>query len=163
NHRDDCAGENMTWRRPRRMCERPHARPCLYHHLRHGCGSSNIVLNLLRFHRVTNGLRDLRADSYLQVASRMMRENLMRNGFDFRRIELLPLYAPAPAEKPAPIASRRRMVFHPGSLVPNKGVWLLARGLDSLPENVELVFAGAGPLEAELAAYVKRRDLSERI
>lgn len=163
NHRYYCSGFNMTWTRPRKMCDRPHGRACLMHHLTHGCGSLNPVANAMRFNRVTQSLENLHKLTRLQVATRMMRENLMRNGFDPRRIELLPLYASAPTESLPAITTRRRMVLHPGGLVPNKGVWLMARGIESLPPDVELVFGGAGPLQAELEDYVKHRALSERI
>ncbi len=168
NHRFYCSGESMTWAWPRQACQRPHAAGCLALHLLHGCGSPNPANNLYQYGRVSRSLAALRQSGGLQVASRMLGENLVRNGIDPSLVEHLPLYAHVPWElkkgAQSPMPTQRRFILHPGGLVRHKGVWLLVRNLGELPEDVDIVFAGGGgDLEAGLKQYVARHSLSERV
>lgn len=163
NHRYYCSGGDMTWRRPRRLCHRPHGRSCLVNHAACGCGTGNPARTWMRFRAVGRELAALRTLRGIQVASPVIRENLERNGIDPARITLLPLYAPEPADERRPMAVGRRMVLHVGGLLKKKGAWLMLRGLDRLPPDVELVFAGGGELESELCGEIHRRGLGGRV
>jgi len=99
----------------------------------------------------------------LQVASRVLAQNLIRNGVDPARIEHIPLYAPAVTEKRPPI-SDRRYILQPGALVRHKGVWLLVRAIERLPDDVDLVLGGVGgELLEPLEQYVAANQLSNRV
>jgi glycosyltransferase involved in cell wall biosynthesis len=163
NHQFYCSGLTLTWRRPRRICKRPHSKPCLAFHYVCRCGSRNPALNLIRYRKVTSTLRALKQLQGVQVASRMMRENLLRNGLRPERVTHLPLYTAPPAEANVRVRPIRRMVLHSSGLLRRKGVWLMAKSLDTLPSDVELVFAGGGHLQKPLERYVKSHNLSDRI
>ena len=163
NHQFYCSGRNMTWGRPRRPCTRPHGFACLLAHGIHGCGSSNLVKNVLRYRQTGADLALLRQSCHLQVASRVLADNLIRNGVDPARIEHLPLYAPPPTEKKPPVPARRS-ILHPSALVRFKGVWLMVRNLDQLPDDVDVVLGGAGgELQEPLEHYVAANRLSTRV
>ncbi len=163
NHSAYCSGVDMTWTRPRRICRRPHGPLCLVCHAACGCSAKDPVRSLLRYRRVSAELAALRQLRALQVASAGIRDNLVRNGIDPARIEVLPPYAPAPLAERRPMATGRRMVLHVGGLLKKKGVWLMLDGVDQLPADVELVFAGGGELEGELKAAVRRNGLGSRV
>lgn len=164
NHHFYCSGQMMTWAWPGRACERAHGPGCLASHLLRGCGSFDPVRNLVRYDRVSRSLSSLKALPGLQVASRMIAENLARNGIGRDRIEHLPLYAAPPLEGKKLPPTQRRFILHPGGLVRRKGIWLLVREINRLPEDVDLVFAGGGgELERPFKQYVARHGLSERV
>jgi len=163
NHGAYCSGGDMTWTRPRRVCSRSHGGACIALHAVCGCSPDDPVRSILRFRRVSTELESLRRLQGIQVAAGGIRENLVRNGLDPARIEVLPLYAPAPAASRRPHATGRRMVLHVGGLLQKKGVWFLLNGLDRLPPDIELVFAGGGELEPELRGAVRRRGLGNRV
>ena len=163
NHAAYCSGVDMTWRRPRRLCRRPHGPLCVLCHAVCGCSAEDPVRSLIRYRAVGAQLASLRRVHGIQVAGASIRDNLVRNGLDPARIEVLPPYAPAPVAERRPLATGRRMVLHVGGLLQKKGVWLMLNGLDRLPGDVELVFAGGGELEGELRAAVRRRGLGGRV
>jgi len=162
NHRFYCSGGRMTWAWPRRVCERAHGPGCLAAHATRGCGSPNPVDNLVRYRQVSHSLAHLRTLPGLQVASRMMADNLIRNGIAPERVRHIPLYAPeaaAPARPP-----ERPFILHAGGLVRQKGVWLMLRLLQRLDPSLDIVFAGGGgPLETPLREAVARQGLSKRV
>ncbi len=167
NHLPYCSGGAMTLAWPRRPCRRAHGPGCLALHALRGCGSPDPLHNLVRYRQVSAALSVLRALPRLQVASGMMKANLVRNGIDPARIEQIPLYAPPPAPASEPRRApptARRFILQPGSLVPHKGAWLLVREIAKLPRDVDLVFAGGGgKLERPLKKYAARHGLSDRV
>ena len=163
NHQFYCSGEAMTWARPRHPCERPHGLGCLLSHGLHACGSSNLVKNLIRYRQIGAALGTLRQSCHLQVASRVLARNLERNGIEPSRIEHIPLYAPMPSDKKPPMPNRR-MILQPSALVRHKGVWLLVRNIEQLPDDIDLVLGGAGgELQEPLEKYVADNQLGHRI
>jgi glycosyltransferase involved in cell wall biosynthesis len=101
----------------------------------------------------------------------MLADNLVRNGIDGSRVELLPLYAAPgaapkkPLQKPTALQpAQRRFILHPGGLVRHKGAWLLVRNIEQLPDDVDIVFAGSGgELQPALERYVAEHRVSERV
>jgi glycosyltransferase involved in cell wall biosynthesis len=167
NHLSYCSGGSMTWAWPgRKPCQRAHGPACLALHALRGCGSANPVENLVRYHQTSGALFQMRKMPLLQVASEMMKERLIRNGIDPARIETIPLYAGAisPSETRKTPPTPRRFILHPGELAPGKGASFLIRDIETLPEDVDLVFAGGGgTLEQPLKKFVSRRGLSKRV
>ena len=162
NHQLYCSGQRMTWAWPRRVCTREHGPGCLAAHLTRGCGSPNPADNLVRYRQVSRSLAHLRTLPGIQVASRMMADNLIHNGIDPARIRYTPLYAPAPEATVRP--PQRPFILHAGGLVRQKGVWLMLRLLQRLDPAVDIVFAGgSGPLETPLREAVARQGLSKRV
>ena len=163
NHQFYCSGQAMTWARPRHACERPHGLGCLLAHGIHGCGSSNLLKNVIRYRQTGAALDLLRQSCHLQVASEVLARNLARNGIEPSRIEHIPLYAPPASDKKPPMPTRR-IVLQPSALVRHKGVWLMVRNIDQLPDDVDLVLGGAGgELLEPLEEYVANNQLGHRV
>ena len=163
NHQLYCSGRDMTWRRPRRICTRAHGTYCRFAHPIHRCGSMNPVTGSIRHSNVTTALGFLKRIDGIQVASPVIRENLIRNGIPEERIQDMPPYAPEPAARRKPVQPARRMILLPGGLARNSGVWLMLRTLRVLPTDVELVFVGGGSQQGRMEATVRSERLGERV
>jgi glycosyltransferase involved in cell wall biosynthesis len=163
NHSFYCSGGNMTWQFPRRVCLRRHSHACLIHHIVSRCGPMNGIGNILAFKTVSRRLAALRSLSGIQVATEMMKKNLLTNGFSEEFVTHIPLYAPAPRFAVPKSFGNRRVVLHTGGLVPKKGVRLLATNIHHLPDDVDIVFTGGGPLESWLHRFAHFHNLTGRI
>ncbi len=163
NHELYCSGTAMTWGLPRRICEQPHGKTCFVRHVLRQCGNGNPFVNAMRFRNVTRDLAGLHGLDGIQVVSRVVRDNLVRNGIAPEMVTELPPYSPEPAMDKLPITTSRRMLLHPGGLVKNKGAWMLLDHLQDLPPDTELIFAGGGDQQAKVEQWVKRRGLGERV
>jgi len=163
NHEAYCSGGDMTLSLPRQICTRPHGSGCLRCHILRRCGSGNPILNIHKYQKTTRWIATLQTHKHLQVASPVVRENLIRNGVHADRVEYIPLYAPEPAVKKRPIRTARRMILHPSGMMRNKGVWMMARLARKLPADIELVYAGGGNQSHSLSQYVRAHGLSERV
>lgn len=162
DHSFYCSGGNMTWQLPRKACTLPHTRSCFFHHVAHRCGPVNGIDNVIAYRQVSGRIAALKSLHGVQVATRMIGRNLERNGFSPEFITHLPLYAPPPKSKP-PRTGGHRIVLHSGGLSKKQGVRLLAENIGNLPSDVDLVFAGSGPLEGWLERFAHNRGLTERI
>ncbi len=164
NHTFYCSGGAMTHELPRRICTSKHAAACLACHYVNRCGSLNPLANIIAYRKVGSLLESLHELDGIQVASEVILENLVNNGIARDSITFLPLYAPEPeALRRRNLRPARRLVLHPGGLVPNKGVWMLLRIVKKLPDDVELVFVGDGSDRARVEAYVHSHNLKERV
>jgi len=83
------------------------------------------------------------------VPSRFVREKLMANGFDGRRIEVLPHFQKLPAVAPAAAKDEAGILYF-GRLSEEKGVADLVRAVERTPQ-IRLQIAGDGPERASLA------------
>lgn len=163
NHQFYCSGGDMTRSYPRKICHRVHGKGCLLRHGVNHCGSYNPIKNLQSYQRVNERLAALRGLHGIQVASPVLRENLIHNGVSGDKIEYFPLYAPAPVVKKRNYRMARRIILHPGGLVKNKGVWLMLKAMPHLPEDVNLVFAGGGDQQERLLQQIKAKNLQNRV
>ncbi len=164
NHTFYCSGGAMTHGLPRRICTRKHGSACLGCHYINRCGSLNPIENFTTFRKVGRLLDSLHSLDGIQVASEVILENLVNNGIPREAVTFLPLYAPEPvAVRRSNLKPARRMLLHPGGLVPNKGVWMLLRIINKLPDDVELVFVGDGPDRSRVDSFVRSRGLKERV
>jgi glycosyltransferase involved in cell wall biosynthesis len=127
------------------------------------CGPMNGIGNILAFKTVSRRLAALRSLSGIQVATEMMKKNLLTNGFSEEFVTHIPLYAPAPRFAVPKSFGNRRVVLHTGGLVPKKGVRLLATNIHHLPDDVDIVFTGGGPLESWLHRFAHFHNLTGRI
>jgi len=159
-----CSGGSMTWRLPRRTCDKPHGRACLVRHLASGCGSYNPAVNWISYRRVNRSLRLLGQFRRVVTTSRTIHENLLANGLAPSHVTWLPPYAPEVRGDSGPVTkTATRSLLHVGGLTGKKGVWLAVRTLRLLPENTEILFAGAGSEQEALQEHVRRRGLGSRI
>ena len=143
-------------------CQRPHGLACLAWHYAQGCGGKNPLGNLERWRRV-QGWCEMKAPAALrlQVASAFMRRGLLENGYAAERIDVLPLFALAPAVASAPEPG---LLLVASRLVKGKGVPVLLESLGMMRDVAwRLVVAGTGPQLGELRDAVIRLGLAERV
>lgn len=89
-------------------------------------------------------LRLYRSFPKVVVLSDFMRQNLLRNGFADKRIQLLsPFIESAPAPRTNKVASPPRLLFV-GQLIRGKGVDLLLQALSKVSADFRIFIAGGG-------------------
>lgn len=164
DHKAYCSGENMTWRLPLQNCHKAHGQACLLRHYVCRCGSRNPLQNFLRYQRVEGFLKALRSSAHLQVLTEEMRRNLVINGIEMSKIQVLPSPVPSPIGRPSSATSNgRRMVLHVGGLLSKKGIWVAIRTLRAFPADCDLVFAGSGAESSAMEDHIKNRGLGDRV
>jgi glycosyltransferase involved in cell wall biosynthesis len=97
------------------------------------------------------------------VVTRYMREELLRNGFDSNRIEIL---APAPRMGDPSIRSSfsdRNLIIYAGQLIRGKGVDVLLRALALVREPFECIILGDGNHAAYCRKLCRRLGLDNRV
>lgn len=154
-------GDRMT--RNLQPCHRPHGIACLAWHYLQGCAGRSPTGNLALWRRSERlgQFRQLPA-MRLQVASRFMREGLLENGIDPRRIDLVPLYAHDPG--PPKPTSQPGLLFLPSRLFAPKGVHIAIDAVSRIRELPwSLVIAGDGRQRPALEAQSRALDLQDRI
>lgn len=151
----------------RRICTRPATLYCVY-----GC------LACVAKETGADGQRRLRWVSYREkkreirlnrqfhrmlVASEYMRRELLRNGFDPRRIET---HAPIPRAAAVDLRSsfsERNLILFVGQIIRGKGVDLLLRALARMREPFECVILGEGNHRPECEELSRTLGLSDRV
>lgn len=151
----------------RRICTRSATLYCVY-----GC------LACLAKETGPDGKRRLRWVSYLAkkreirlnrrfdrmlVASEYMRQELLRNGFDPRRIET---HAPIPRAAASSLRSNfsdRNLILFAGQIIRGKGVDLLLRALAAMREPFECIILGDGNHRPECEALSQELGLADRV
>jgi glycosyltransferase involved in cell wall biosynthesis len=97
------------------------------------------------------------------VVTRYMREELLRNGFDASRIEIL---APAPRMGDPTIRSsfsQRNLIIYAGQIIRGKGVDVLLRALALVREPFECIILGDGNHAAACRKLCRRLGLEDRV
>ena len=97
------------------------------------------------------------------VATDYMRQELLRNGFDPRRIEI---HAPVPrAEENAPTASfsERNLIIYSGQVIRGKGVDVLLESLARVRAPFECLIFGDGNHRGYCEELTRRLGLSDRV
>lgn len=89
--------------------------------------------------------------------SQFVKNKLTENGWDAKKIEVLPHFQTVPAEGPPPGEDAAILYF--GRLSPEKGVHDLLLAMQYLP-GIRLRIAGDGPQRSELEAEVRRLKLN---
>jgi len=97
----------------------------------------------------------------LLVASRYMREELLRNGIAPERIEIhAPVPPPAETDAPEPTFGARNLIVYAGQLVRGKGVDVLLEALALMREPFECVILGDGHHRPACEALSRRLGLA---
>lgn len=144
-------------------CHRPHGLACLFWNYAQGCGGKHPLGNWLRWRRTERLAVLKRLDRVrLQVASRFMQQGLTENGYDTRRVDLVPLFAEPP---PREGNLEPGLLLLPSRLAPGKGVDLALDAVAQLQElpGWRLVIAGDGHQRGELTRQTERLGLQDRV
>lgn len=152
-------GHRMT--RGYQPCHRPHGISCFLYHYLLGCGGKNPRHNWdwwkgTEFFTPAKKHPSLR----LQVASRLMQQGLLENGYPEERIDLIPLYS-EPAT--VPDATEPGRILVPGRLVREKGVHVVVEAMALLRDLPwRLIMPGQGPEAGRLREHVASLGLADR-
>ena len=101
--------------------------------------------------------------SRMVVATDYMRQELLRNGFDSRRIEI---HAPVPrTEETAATASfdKRNLIIYSGQVIRGKGVDVLLESLALVREPFECLIFGAGNHRGYCEELSRKLGLADRV
>ena len=96
------------------------------------------------------------------VATDFMKRELLVNGFDGRRIEIIPP-VPRPGVELRSAFSDRNLVLFAGQIVRGKGVDVLLRALALMRENFEALIVGDGHHRAACEKLGRKLGLADRV
>jgi glycosyltransferase involved in cell wall biosynthesis len=152
-------GHRMT--RGNVPCHRPHGPVCLLNNYLLGCGGKD-PRNNWEWWKGTEFFTPVkqRPSIRLQVASRLMKEGLLENGYPGERIDLIPLFS-----EPATVPDRTEpgRILVPGRLVREKGVYLLMETMALLRDIPwRLCMPGQGPADQDLLRLAGRHGFLDR-
>jgi glycosyltransferase involved in cell wall biosynthesis len=142
-----------------RVCERCRGGHFL-HVMTEGCytgpsGSALLLMAEAYFHRWL-GTYHKCVDQFL-APSGFARDKLVQNGFDEKKITVLPHFQRLPLEAP-PSSAPNASILYFGRLSPEKGVGDLLQAMQHLPQ-VQLQIAGDGPQRLELENQAQELQL----
>ncbi|MEQ1892322.1 MAG: glycosyltransferase family 4 protein [Planctomycetota bacterium] len=164
------------------VCTEPFGSACLKHYFfQQGCTAFRREVHrsaLDAFGGMWKWKKDLdlaRRASALFVASRYMRDELLKVGMDPKRVELVPYFTrscteaapmtpPDPATRAFVEGSGVPVIFAPARLaLPDKGVDYLITALGKLRTPFRAVVAGSGPAEPWLREKARAEGLGEKL
>jgi len=133
-----------------RACERCHGRQ-FWHVLTEGCyagprGSTLVLAAEAYVHKWLQTFEHC-VDRFL-APSRFVKDKLVENGWDTKKIDLVPHFQTLPAQAPLPARTDAPILYF-GRLSPEKGLTDLLRAMQRLP-HIRLRVAGDGPQRSEL-------------
>jgi glycosyltransferase involved in cell wall biosynthesis len=172
NYSGCCASGTKTFAFPQtRACERRLGWGCLLNYYPRRCGGLNPATAWESYRRETRRLQVIRGYSAIVTGTAHMRREYIRQGFDERRVRLIPYPLTGLDEGPPPVRAIRddgelRILFA-GRMVNLKGGDYLIRALSAasaaLRRSLRLTMAGDGPARSawELqAARLRERHAS---
>lgn len=162
-HSQYCPSGGRYLKRSDKPCDRSYGMVgCLWGHLAEHCGTLRPHGLVREFQRTRDELTVLR-DMPVIAISQFQKREMIRAGYRAGGIDVLQPFAPrAPDFVPPPVDGMPRFAFL-GRLAPQKGLSWLLEAVASLPLPVHLDVAGAGDLEGDLRALVRRRGLADRV
>ncbi len=115
--------------------------------------ASALASSAIGLHRLGGGLD--KVDGYVCLTE-FTKQKLLEVGIASERLFLKPNFIDASQVAPSPGGGD--YVLFLGRLSTEKGLWTLIRAFEKLP-HLRLKIAGTGPLEDDLHAYVRRKEL----
>lgn len=149
----------------RRICQRPATFycvfPCLASVVRNHNGGARF-----KWVSYADKLREIalnRRFDRMVVVTEYMREELLRNGFEARRIEI---HAPVPRRGDPTLRSQfsdRNLILYAGQIIRGKGVDVLLEALTLLDVKFECVILGDGNHRPHCEALSRKLGLADRV
>lgn len=145
-----------------KICKKPVGHACYLH----GCIVGRGEYFGFGFNSVNERLFDIKQHKLLDkiiVNSHYMKEELLINGFDSNKIDVLaPL--PAPIEiNPKDYPENTKRVLFVGQLIKGKGPDLLLKAMSMLKSEFELVFVGNGNFRQKLVDKIDQCNFREKV
>jgi glycosyltransferase involved in cell wall biosynthesis len=97
------------------------------------------------------------------VVTKFMREELLKNGFDPRKIEIHPPVPPSGDPNLRSTFSDRNLIIYAGQIIRGKGVDILIESLAQVEAPFECIILGDGSHRPYCEKLVKRLGLSDRV
>ncbi len=159
------AGGSRFLRRSRRACMRTVGPPCLWHYYAAPCGpGKNPFYALWSYRRSRAALAAGPRMRKLLVASRWVRDSLLRAGLQAERVEVLPCFVPQAGASPrAAEAEGTPEILFVGRIMPEKGLDDLVRALALIKTSWRLVVVGDGPSRVAAEKLVGELALGGRV
>jgi glycosyltransferase involved in cell wall biosynthesis len=142
-----CPGYGKFLKGAQGVCNRRVGPFCLVAPWVQKCGSRRPWVHLARYATAQKGLTMPSRVSRFLVASRYMKAELTSNGIEAARVSVVGL----PGPEPWGVAGGGEGILYVGRLTADKGAATLVEALSLLKPRPRAVFAGEGPLKAELA------------
>lgn len=142
DHRLFCAEGKILWR-SQKACERPFGMGCLWKTCLERCMGKNPLWWTAQLWLKPQEIRKSKSLRGLVVASRYMKEELCKQGFDSNRIMVHPLFSRFPATRKT--RESEDLILYVGQLSLRKGVPLLLRHFEHMPSTCRLELVGQAP------------------
>jgi glycosyltransferase involved in cell wall biosynthesis len=129
-----------------RVCDRPAGIDCYLHlcFIQKAAAGSRIPIRLTGVGERRHAIRAHRKVRRFLVGSEWMRRELVMNGVQAERVEIVPPIPAALADIQSAPPSERREILFVGQLIRGKGVDLLLRGLAEVPPPWHATVVGTG-------------------
>ena len=151
----------------RKICTRPATLYCVY-----GClacvvkdsgGGGKLPLKWVSYRAKKREIRLNHRFHRMCVVTEYMRDELIKNGFDPRRIEIHP---PVPRPGEAGLRSTfsdRNLILYAGQIIRGKGVDILLRALAAMKQPFQCIILGDGNHRAECEELSRTLGLDDRV
>jgi glycosyltransferase involved in cell wall biosynthesis len=149
----------------RKICTRPTSLYCVFR-----CGACLVrnrsgvwPLRWVSYRKKRKEIALNREFDRLIVASDYMRGELLRNGFDPKRIEMHPPVPRAAEDRTVSSFSNRNLIVYSGQIIRGKGVDVLLRALSKVTLPFECIILGDGNHRTQCEQLAKELGLENRV
>lgn len=151
----------------RRICARPATLYCVY-----GClacvvkdsgAKGPLPLKWVSYSDKRREIRLNRLFHRMCVVTRFMRDELLKNGFDPKRIEIHPPVPRAGEQGLRSSFSDRNLIIYAGQIIRGKGVDVLLRALALMREPFECIILGDGNQKGQCEQLCRELGLADRV
>ena len=119
--------------------------------------------SLRNYRRKLIELEATRRVSKIVVASKYMRDELLRNSFAKESLEILPCYAPDPKSGRTRIHTEQRTILFVGRILDIKGISPLIKAFASVDTDASLMIVGDGAYLSKAKKVAHRLKLERRV
>ena len=149
----------------RRICQRPLSPFCMV-----PCGAflkrQRGKLFPFRWVSYTSKRREMELNRHFQrliVATRYMKDEMLRNRFDPQKIDVLPPATQSPGHLPSASFTNRNLIVYAGQVIRGKGVDVLLQSLAKVQTPFECVILGDGNHRLYCQALSRKLNIADRV
>jgi len=160
-----CPGLGKLYRRGDKICTRSYGLGCAFMIYGRRCASARHPRNVYHIMRDTKRyLEAYRSLPHIIVASNYMKELMIQNGIEAKRVEILPYFIPMPpGSELKALEPNARDIMFAGRLDYEKGVPYLLEAMKDIPGPHKLIVAGDGSLKDEYVQLAKEFGVADRV
>jgi len=145
-----------------RVCPFPLSYFCELRAYHYRCMPRNIAIGLPLIMKAKAIIKLHQKHSYLVVASNFMKNQLVVNGFDAKKVEIIPYFTRLPEPKKAKNIAEP-IILCLGRVVHEKGMQYLLKAFSELKRKSHLVIIGDGPMLDEIRRLAQSLDISQKV